>query len=32
MKDAGMWDDPEKRARMVARYAKEARQNNGNRS
>ena len=32
MKDAGMWDDPEKRARMVARYAKEARQNNGYRS
>jgi hypothetical protein len=32
MKDAGMWDDPEKRAKMVARYAKEARQNNGYRS
>jgi len=32
MKDAGMWDDPDKRARMVARYAKEARQNNGYRS
>lgn len=32
MKDAGMWDDPEKRARMIARYAKEARQNNGYRS
>jgi len=29
MKDAGMWDDPDKRARMIARYAKEARQNNG---
>lgn len=25
MKDAGMWDDPDKRAKMVARYAKEAR-------
>ena len=32
MKDAGMWDDPDKRARMIARYAKEARQNNGYRS
>jgi hypothetical protein len=25
MKDAGMWDDPEKRARMVRRYAQEQR-------
>jgi hypothetical protein len=31
MKDAGLWDDPEKRARMIRRYATEARQNNGNR-
>ena len=31
MKDAGMWDDPEKRAKMIRRYAMEARQN-GNRS
>lgn len=31
MKDAGMWDDPEKRARMIKRYAQEAR-NIGNRS
>ena len=29
MKDAGMWDDPEKRARMIKRYATEARQTNG---
>lgn len=29
MKDAGMWDDPEKRARMIKRYAIEARQTNG---
>jgi hypothetical protein len=28
MKDAGMWDDPDKRAKMVRRYALEARQNN----
>lgn len=27
MKDAGMWDDPEKRAKMVRRYALEARNN-----
>lgn len=27
MKDAGMWDDPDKRARMVRRYALEARNN-----
>jgi hypothetical protein len=26
MKDAGMWDDPEKRARMIRRYATDARQ------
>jgi hypothetical protein len=25
MKDAGMWDDPQKRARMIKRYAQEAR-------
>ena len=25
MKDAGMWDDPEKRARMIKRYAVESR-------
>lgn len=29
MKDAGMWDDPEKRSRMIKRYATEARQTNG---
>lgn len=29
MKDAGMWDDAEKRARMIKRYALEARNNNG---
>ena len=29
MKDAGMWDDNEKRARMIKRYALEARNNNG---
>ena len=27
MKDAGMWDDPDKRAKMVRRYALEAKQN-----
>ena len=27
MKEAGFWDDPEKRARMIKRYAIEARQN-----
>jgi hypothetical protein len=32
MKDAGMWDDAEKRARMIRRYALEAKQNNGYRS
>lgn len=31
MKDAGMWDDPEKRAKMIRRYAIESR-NIGNRS
>ena len=31
MKDAGMWDDAEKRAKMIRRYATEAR-NNGYRS
>jgi hypothetical protein len=25
MKDAGMWDDPQKRAKMIKRYAQEAR-------
>ena len=28
MKDAGMWDDPEKRNRMIKRYAMESRQRN----
>jgi hypothetical protein len=28
MKEAGLWDDPEKRARMIKRYALEARNNN----
>ena len=32
MKEAGFWDDPEKRARMIRRYATEARLKNGNRS
>ena len=32
MKDAGMWDDPEKRAKMIRRYAIEAKQNQGYRS
>jgi hypothetical protein len=27
MKEAGFWDDPEKRARMIKRYAMDARQN-----
>jgi len=27
MKDAGMWDDPQKRAKMIKRYAQEARNN-----
>jgi hypothetical protein len=26
MKDAGMWDDPDKRAKMIRRYALEAKQ------
>ena len=30
MKDAGMWEDPAKRARMVKRYATESRNNKGN--
>ena len=25
MKDAGMWDNPEKRAKMIKRYAEQAR-------
>jgi hypothetical protein len=29
MKDAAMWDDPEQRAKMIRRYALEARKNNG---
>ena len=29
MKDAGMWDDPEKRSRMIKRYAQDARQQRG---
>jgi hypothetical protein len=29
MKDAGMWEDPAKRARMVKRYATESRNNRG---
>jgi hypothetical protein len=28
MKDAGMWDDADKRAKMIRRYAIEARNNN----
>jgi len=32
MKDAGFWDDPEKRNKMIKRYAMEARQNQGYRS
>lgn len=28
MKDAGMWDDPEKRMRMIRRYAEDARKAN----
>ena len=27
MKDAGMWDDPDRRAKMIRRYALEARNN-----
>lgn len=29
MKDAGFWDDPDKRAKMIRRYAQEARQQRG---
>jgi hypothetical protein len=29
MKDAGLWDDPQKRARMIKRYAEQARNNRG---
>lgn len=29
MKEAGLWDDPEKRKRMIKRYAMEDKQNNG---
>lgn len=29
MKDAGLWDDPSKRARMIKRYAEQARSNRG---
>lgn len=32
MKDAGFWDDPEKRNKMIKRYASEARQTQGYRS
>lgn len=32
MKDAGFWDNPERRQKMIKRYAEEARQNQGNRS
>ena len=32
MKDAGMWDDPVKKNRMIKRYATEARLNQGTRS
>lgn len=32
MKDSGMWDDPEKRNKMIKRYAEYARQNQGYRS
>jgi hypothetical protein len=32
MKEAGFWDDPQKRAKMIKRYAQEARQNQGYRS
>ena len=32
MKDAGFWDDPEKRNKMIKRYAMEARQSQGYRS
>jgi hypothetical protein len=29
MKEAGMWDDPDKRAKMIKRYAQEARNYKG---
>jgi hypothetical protein len=29
MKDAGLWDDPQKRAKMIKRYAEQARNNRG---
>jgi len=32
MKDSGMWEDPEKRNKMIRRYAEYARQNQGYRS
>lgn len=32
MKEAGFWDDPQKRAKMIKRYAQEARQTQGYRS
>lgn len=32
MKDAGFWDDPEKRSKMIKRYAAESRQSQGYRS
>jgi len=32
MKDAGFWDDPQKRNRMIKRYAEEARKSQGYRS
>ena len=32
MKEAGFWDDPQKRAKMIKRYAQEARNNQGYRS
>lgn len=32
MKDAGLWDNPETRNRMIKRYAEQARQSNGYRS
>jgi len=30
MKDAGFWDDPQKRAKMIKRYAMEARSQRSN--
>jgi len=32
MKDAGFWDDPQKRNRMIKRYAEDARKNQGYRN